>query len=83
MVTTRISAHGQVILPKEVRDRLNLEQGQELEVEVVSGTIVLRPTAPAQLGQAHDWENLYGCLEGSDVLNDLLREHQREVENGR
>lgn len=39
-----LSSKGQMVLPKDVRDLLNLKPGQRLEVEVLSdGTILVIP----------------------------------------
>lgn len=43
MVRTRVSSKGQVVLPKEVRDRQGWPAGTELEVEVQGDLVVLRP----------------------------------------
>ena len=42
MPRTRISSKGQVVLPKEVRDRLGWSAGTELEVESEGDVVVLR-----------------------------------------
>jgi AbrB family looped-hinge helix DNA binding protein len=41
---TRLSSKGQVVIPKELRDRLHLREGDELSVEEVDDAIVLRVT---------------------------------------
>lgn len=43
MALTKLSTKGQVVLPREVRERLGLSSGTELEVEVRDGLVVLRP----------------------------------------
>jgi AbrB family looped-hinge helix DNA binding protein len=39
---TKVSAKGQVVIPKDVRDRLNWPQGTELEVIAGPGGVTLR-----------------------------------------
>jgi len=43
MATTTLTSKGQVTLPKQVRDRLALKEGEQLRVEVgPQGEVVLR-----------------------------------------
>lgn len=39
---TRLSAKGQVVIPKDVRDRLGWAQGSDLEVVETAGGVLLR-----------------------------------------
>lgn len=42
---TRLSAKGQVVIPKIMRDRLRWSEGEELEVVQAAGGVLLRPVS--------------------------------------
>lgn len=48
--STRVSSKGQVVIPKAVRDRLGLREGDELSVEELDDAIVLRVRHRAATG---------------------------------
>ena len=52
MTRTKMLRDGQVALPAEAREALRLEEGDDLEVEVVEGTLVLTPVAAAERAEA-------------------------------
>lgn len=80
MPTTRMSARGQVVIPKEVRRRLGIEQGQVLEVSEVEGGVLLRPMKASRLKIPADWREWRGILKGTNALQELEEEHRREIE---
>jgi AbrB family looped-hinge helix DNA binding protein len=55
---THLSAKGQVVIPKAIREAGGWRTGLELEVEVTEDGVVLRPKS---LGRARSVESLLGC----------------------
>lgn len=51
---TKVSAKGQIVLPKDVRDRLNWPQGTELEVIDGPAGVLLRPSRSKKTGPTFD-----------------------------
>lgn len=60
MPRTRLSSKGQVVLPKEVRERHGWRAGTEIEVEDQGEVVVLRPVTPKI--RPTTLEELRGCL---------------------
>lgn len=56
MVMTTISSKFQIVIPKEVREKLHLRPGQHLHVVEKSGVITLAPEVPLK--------SLKGALKG-------------------
>lgn len=46
MLTSRLSSKGQVTIPKEVRDELDLDPGDVVGYEVREGVVILRRVEP-------------------------------------
>lgn len=69
-MTGRVGAKGQVVIPKSLRDEVNLHPGDEVSFEVKDGHIVLGALRlPAALG---------GRFEGSGMASRLLKDRRRE-----
>jgi len=75
MLATKISSKGQVVVPKEVRAKLKIKPGTFFHVQVEKNTILLTPMKKRPI------ERLYGRFAGEKVLDELEREHAREIEN--
>jgi len=48
-VTTKLSTKGQIVLPLKVRQRLGLQPGDSIEVDVDEGKVVLTPVPRGDL----------------------------------
>jgi AbrB family looped-hinge helix DNA binding protein len=69
-MTHRIGTKGQVVIPKEVRERVGLHPGSEVEFEVDGDRVVVsRRIRPRQLG---------GRFAGSGMAANLLSDRARE-----
>lgn len=76
MEVVRLSSKGQLVLPKNIRERLALKQGLELKVELIGDKIVLEPVYQET---RMDWRCWRGSLRGRRALEEHLEEHRQEV----
>lgn len=76
---TRLSARGQVVIPKALRDALGWTEGQLLEVDLTGDRVVLGRPATRSVGEP-SWMRWEGVLAGTDALEDLAAEHRAEIE---
>jgi len=70
MTYTSVSSKYQVVIPKEVRERLAMKPGQKLIVYERGGVIHLIPKMPVK--------NLRGCLTGRGVKFEELMDDLRD-----
>ena len=76
MPRATISSKGQVVIPKEVRDRLNLKAGTEVNIEVHGESLVMKRS----VSDLPDWRSMRGMFKGGpDLLKDLEDEHAAEL----
>jgi AbrB family looped-hinge helix DNA binding protein len=75
MEKVTVSSKGQIAIPKQVRDALNLTEGSKLTLEVRGQEIVL--------SKGDAWKQLQGA--GRDIRKDFLefRKEERELEDSR
>jgi AbrB family looped-hinge helix DNA binding protein len=67
--TARVSSKNQIVLPREVRDELNVKSGDELLFIIRDGEIVVR-SRPASFAQAMRGlhKNIWAGIEAKDWL---------------
>ena len=73
-MTYKVGPKGQVVLPKAIRERLDIQPGDEVEVEETRDGVLIRTVE-------RDGE-LFGSLHAAerDPLIELEAEHRRELE---
>ena len=59
MARTRVSSKGQIVIPKEIRERHRLREGSELDIVDRQDEIVLRKVSPFPATRIED---VAGCL---------------------
>lgn len=69
-MTHRVGVKGQVVIPKELRDRAGIRPGDDVHFEAIAGGVVVRPAARARLGR--------GALAGAGLTAALVAERARE-----
>lgn len=77
-MTHRVGAKGQVVIPKEIRDRTGIAPGDEIEFEEVDGMVRMRKAkTPGEIA-----DELLGSLppSGGRTLEVLLEERRRDRE---
>lgn len=65
MKTVKVTSKGQVTLPREIRDKLNIEEGTYLDAAVFQGGILLKPVK-----DSHQMVQEY-CAQYSNKSNNL------------
>jgi AbrB family looped-hinge helix DNA binding protein len=74
MTKATISSEGQIAIPKAIRERLNLDPGTEVALEVQGERVVMQRVAP---GLA-DWRSMRGMLRNGPSLTQALEKEHRE-----
>ncbi len=72
MATITISPKYQVVIPKEVREKLHLKRGQKMTVVLKGGVVYLIPEKPLQ--------SFRGFLKGMDT-RDIREDERRDCFN--
>jgi AbrB family looped-hinge helix DNA binding protein len=72
MTTATISSSGQIAIPKAVRERLHLEAGTQLSIDVQGEQLVMKRVDR----NYSDWRTMEGMLRGGESLTEALLEER-------
>lgn len=75
MPVVTLSSKGQLVIPKEIREKLSLKGGEKLSIHVENGRLIITPL------KERSWQRWKGFLRGTNTLKELEREHAEEVGN--
>ncbi len=77
---THLTSKGQVVIPKEVRERMKWKPGTRLEVEATEeGAVILRPHEGGLDAILDELARTFDGYEG-DPLAELEADHRMEIE---
>ncbi len=68
MTQTTISLKGQIVIPKAVRERLNLKAGTQVSIDVQGESLVMRRL----VRNYPDWHTMRGMAKGGESLTKAL-----------
>jgi len=71
----RLSSKGQLVIPKTIRESLRLKNGDQFQLRVLDGKIILEPVAKNIVHRLH------GKYAGHNLLKALEEEHRQEIGN--
>lgn len=80
MPTTTVSSKGQVVIPRQLREKHRLTSGVRLQISETAEGLVLSPIRRGRpSGRQAGWRTLRGCAKGTDALKQHVEEHRREA----
>jgi AbrB family looped-hinge helix DNA binding protein len=74
-MTSKVGPKGQVVIPKELRERLGIHPGDEVTFSLVEGGVLVERVEVRR--------ELRGAFRGAGLLETLEAEHRDEVRRGR
>jgi AbrB family looped-hinge helix DNA binding protein len=75
MTKATISSKGQIAIPKAVRERLRLNAGTELSIDVQGEVLVMK----RMVRNYPDWRTMRGMFRGANLLKDLADDRATEI----
>ena len=76
-MSIKLSSKGQLVLPKHIRQELQLEPGAEFEVDIVDGKIILQPVLKQEELQ-QILNELREIVQGTNLREELKAERELE-----
>ena len=77
MPEVTVSSKGQIVLPRNLRDALGLNEGARVNVTLEDDHIIIRRV---ESHAKQDWRRWRGCLKGTKALQEHIAEHAEEIE---
>ena len=78
-MSVKLSSKGQLVLPKRVRQKLDLKPGAEFEIDIIDGKIILHPVHKQEELQK-TLAKLRQIVHGTHLADDLRAERQQEMD---
>lgn len=69
----RVTTKGQVTIPKEIRDRLGIEPGDEVSFEETESGYEIRKEEPTTTDGADPFEKYRGSADGDETMAERMR----------
>jgi len=76
MPEVTVSSKGQIVLPRNIRNALGINEGERLRVTVEDERIIIVPTHSSA---KNEWRNWRGMLRGTRALQEHMAEHAEEA----
>ncbi len=73
MAAAKILEHGQITIPKEIRDSLGLKKGDVVDTQLVNGSVVI---TPKRLATSEDWNGLLEVMNSVHEQNKGISEEE-------
>lgn len=77
----RVSSKGQIVLPKEVRQKAGIKEGDQLKIELKEGKIFLKKEEPYTDREETRSNSYKGAFTTEDLLRFLQKEDDKDIEN--
>lgn len=72
MTKATVSSKGQIVIPKAVRERLNLKAGTEVQIDVKGETLIMKRV----VSKFGDWRSMEGMVKDGPSLTKALEEER-------